>query len=66
MGDGMDLGDIIELMSEQTRRMYDETPRDCVTCKFYEYEHDQYPCCECGVRCHYSRNMENNEASRRE
>lgn len=32
----------------------EQDERDCITCRFEEYEYWQYPCCECGIRSHYS------------
>lgn len=37
----------------------EEEPRQgCPTCKFWDVDSDKYPCCECGIRCHYSRDYQ--------
>lgn len=38
------------------------TVQGCPTCKFWDVDSDQYPCCECGIRSHYSRNYPKGEA----
>lgn len=41
-------------MGEDLILREEEPRRDCMTCKFEPVESDRYPCCECGIRCHYS------------
>ena len=40
-------------MGEDLILREEEPRRDCMTCKFEPVESDRYPCCECGIRCHY-------------
>ena len=48
-------------MGEDLILREEEPRRDCMTCKFEDVESDRYPCCECGIRCHYSRNYPKGE-----
>ena len=49
-------------MGEDLILREEESRRDCMTCKFEYAESDRYPCCECGIHCHYSRNYQKGES----